>query len=750
MSVHSAKKILDRPGMSGEVVETVFARSSTQSARLPPLESGWPFILGPRFRSSPALCNGESRGRRTRDRIDCNTPGEHSSWTGVRLRLDKDVPPSDVIDLPRTLDWVLLILGILTPLLSLVPLESTAQPLSEDSLQLGPAEPIADVRRDADGDMRPDREGDTVTVAGRVTAARGRLALPMSDLIALQDSTAGVHVLLPEGPTLQRGDSVRVRGVLEQSYGLTQLQGLDYRVIDGPSRHPTPLPLTVTTAAGERYEGQLVRIQARLVTKGSNEGGDYFYLADRGGETSAQLTVFVANRHKGRFQLDRFGERDEVDVTGVLGQHDFDAPYTSYYQVEPRTQDDLALSGGTSPYTRMVLYVLAGGGLIAVVAVFVLRTVVRRRTQELGESRARFQRLAEATTEGIALHEADGEIVDANVALADMVGAAREDLIGRDVADVLSEGTAGGEQGANPHAGGTTEAELVHENGETTPVEIEDRKVTAGGEVIHVCAVRDITKRKEWETEILRAKEEAEQMSRLKSNLLSNMSHELRTPITNITGYAELIMDEADEPHRKFAAHISKSGKRLSETLQSVLDMAQIEAGTIDVSVQEVPVADVVQEVLNWHDQKIGGAITVDVDVPETCTLQTDRTLLYRILNNLLQNAIKFTDEGTIEVETVPSDVGIRIVVRDTGVGIAPEFRPDLFEPFKQESEGWTREFEGTGLGLTLTKHMVQLLEGSIEVESTKGEGSVFTVTLPNMTEMPASRRVTDGAENPS
>ena len=229
-------------------------------------------------------------------------------------------------------------------------------------------------------------------------------------------------------------------------------------------------------------------------------------------------------------------------------------------------------------------------------------------------------------------------------------------------------------------------------------------------------------------------------MSKLKSNLLSNMSHEFRTPITNITGYAELIMKEADEPHQTFAFQICESGKRLSETLQLVLDMSQIEAGTISVSVQEVTVADVIQEVLNWHDQKIGGAITVDVDVPETCTLRTDRSLLYRILNNLIQNAIKFTDEGQVGVETTPTDSGIRMVVQDTGVGIAPEFRPDLFEPFKQESEGWTREFEGTGLGLTLTKHMVQLLEGSIEVESTKGEGSIFTVDLPDIKEMPASR----------
>jgi len=188
--------------------------------------------------------------------------------------LAQTVLHSDVTSPSRAPDRVLLVLGIAGVLLALAPLESTARSIAADTLQLGRAESITDVRRDADGDMRPDREGDTVTVAGRATAARGRLAVPMTNLIALQDRTAGIHALLPDGPTLQRGDSVRVRGVIDQAYGLTQLQGLDYRVVDGPSQVPTPIPLTVTAAAAERYEGQLVRVRARLVTKGSNEGGD--------------------------------------------------------------------------------------------------------------------------------------------------------------------------------------------------------------------------------------------------------------------------------------------------------------------------------------------------------------------------------------------------------------------------------------------------------------------------------------------
>ena len=643
----------------------------------------------------------------------------------------------------RPAGWRLLGAGLWGMILVLAPSDSRAHSLPQDTLGPGTAEAIAEVRVDDDGDHVPDRLADTVTVAGRVTAARGRLTVPVPDLAALQDSTGGIHVRLPEGPSLQRGDSVRVRGVVEQAYGLTQIQGQAYRRIETPARRPAPIPLTVA-AAGEPYEGQLAQIRARIVATGSNEGGDFLYLADPGKESTSELAVFVGNRHKARISLDRFDEGDEVEVTGVVGQHDFEPPYTEYYQIEPRGSDDLARRTTAAPYLWTALYVLAGGGLLAVGAIVLLRSAVRRRTQELADSRARFRRLAEATTEGIALHDADGTLLDANAALADMVGIDRADLIGRNIADVLPDGERNaGEPGTNGREEASSETVLVRENGQTTPIAIEERTVEGTEDVVHVCAVRDITQRKEWEAEILRAKEEAEQMSKLKSNLLSNMSHELRTPVTNITGYAELLMEETDGSHRTFATHIYESGKRLSETLQSVLDMAQIEAGTIDVLAQDVRVEEVVQEVLNWHAQKIDDAIALEVDVPSTCTLRTDRTLLYRILNNLIQNAIKFTKEGTIEIEATSLESGLRIVVRDTGVGIAPEFRPDLFEPFKQESEGWAREFEGTGLGLTLTKRMVELLDGSIEVESTKDEGSVFTVVVPELSRTASAREET-------
>lgn len=607
------------------------------------------------------------------------------------------------------------------------------QDTSDDVFRAENRVSIARVRVDADNDWSPDRIGDTVAVAGRVTAGSGTLADP--NYFAVQDSTAGIHVSSMERSRVARGDSVHVSGVVGQDNGLTVLRALEVKLIEADSRVPPPMPLTVSAAAAETYEGRLVRIRGQVSSKGSNEGGEYLLLTNQEGSgTSSVLTVFAANRLLPQINLDRFEAGDGVKVTGVLGQYDYEAPYTEYYQIYPREAGDLAPLDQGSADLRLSLYIFGGVGLLAVIVVLVLRAAVKRRTRQLNESRARFRRLAEATSEGIIIHD-DGEIVDANTALAEMMGIDREELLGREVSTILSRATRShGQVSLNGASEAPAEAEIEREDGTTIPVEIEETAVTTEDRRVSVAVLRDISKRKEWKTEILLAKEKAEQMAQLKSNLLNNMSHELRTPVTSITGYAELLMDELEEPHRKFAIRIRKGAERLSETLQSVLELAQIESDTLDVHVREVPVAEVVQKAVGTHEWEAHEkSLSVELDVCEDCRLWTDRSLLYRIVNNLLHNAIKFTEEGHVRVALKRTESGVRITVQDTGIGIDPAFRSQLFDPFEQESGGRARAYEGSGLGLALTKRMVDLLEGTIEVESTKQEGSTFIVELPSL-----------------
>lgn len=385
-------------------------------------------------------------------------------------------------------------------------------------------------------------------------------------------------------------------------------------------------------------------------------------------------------------------------------------------------------------FHQTLILLLIGGGLLAALVVWTLRAAVRRRTQQLAESRTRFRRLAEATAEGILLHR-DRDIVDVNRAFTDMTGYARDEIIGRAFREVLSESVRGEE---SPVGGGEATASyetvVVREDGSSFPAEVDERIVDVGNRPLRVVALRNVTERKRRETELLVAKEEAERMARLKSSLLNNMSHEFRTPITSILGYAELILENPDADHTRFARTIRRSGQRLSKTLRAVLDMAQLEAESLEVTGRKVDVCALVRDVVAEHgDRAREKDLAMKIVEADACTLTTDPQLLKRIVSTLVDNAVKFTPTGRVHVEVEACEAAARIVVSDTGVGIDPSFRPHLFEPFTQESDGRTRTHEGVGLGLALTKRMLDLLGGTVEVDSTKGEGTTVVVSVPSL-----------------
>jgi signal transduction histidine kinase len=245
--------------------------------------------------------------------------------------------------------------------------------------------------------------------------------------------------------------------------------------------------------------------------------------------------------------------------------------------------------------------------------------------------------------------------------------------------------------------------------------------------------IMDITTRKQAELELKAAKEEAEEMSRLKSAFLANVSHEIRTPLTSIIGFADVLVEEVPEAHRDGAEKIVQSGHRLMQTLDSVLDLSMIEAGEFSLSCRAFDLAAEVRqraELMRPTAERKG--LNLDIEAPESeVKVHLDPNCLDRILTNLLTNAIKFTEEGGVQVRvrTQPSSVVVQVV--DTGIGIGDDFQSELFEAFKQESGGLQREHQGTGLGLSITKELVDLMEGDIDVESQKGAGTTVTVRFP-------------------
>ncbi|MDX1440309.1 MAG: ATP-binding protein, partial [Rubricoccaceae bacterium] len=229
-----------------------------------------------------------------------------------------------------------------------------------------------------------------------------------------------------------------------------------------------------------------------------------------------------------------------------------------------------------------------------------------------------------------------------------------------------------------------------------------------------------------------RAREQAEEMARMKSDFLANMSHEIRTPLTAIIGFAQILGQEVDSKQLDLVEPIEQSGRRLLATLNSVLDLAQLKADGVNLNMERIDVAEEVHELaemLRSLAKDKGLSLVVHAPVLGLY-VNADRGALIRVLTNLISNAIKFTDEGRITVSVEEEDGYILTRVRDTGRGIDPSFLPKLFEEFRQESTGATRTHEGSGLGLAITKGLVELMGGTITVETELNEGTQFTVML--------------------
>jgi CheY-like chemotaxis protein len=242
-------------------------------------------------------------------------------------------------------------------------------------------------------------------------------------------------------------------------------------------------------------------------------------------------------------------------------------------------------------------------------------------------------------------------------------------------------------------------------------------------------------------------KEKAEEMNRLKSSFLANMSHELRTPMVAILGYADILKrDLQNNESKQMASEIFESGERLLRTLNSILDLSKIEANKLELNNSEINVCELTKEhlkTLSGLAKKKNLKLDVISNNPN-CYCRLDSGLFRQVLNNLVGNAIKFTTKGGIKVivmsETIEQMNWVSVMIEDTGIGIAEEKQILIFDEFRQASEGWNRGFDGSGLGLTITKRIVELMKGKISVTSTPGAGSTFKVSFPAIAPKPISQ----------
>ena len=251
-------------------------------------------------------------------------------------------------------------------------------------------------------------------------------------------------------------------------------------------------------------------------------------------------------------------------------------------------------------------------------------------------------------------------------------------------------------------------------------------------------SAEDITELKQKEKELIEAKEKADESNKLKSTFLANMSHELRTPMIGILGYSDLLMNELKvETHKKMATAIHDSGQRLIDTLNLILDLSRLEANKHNIDYQIVNINALLKNV-TFHFEAAAGKkkLFLKTSVPSIDVIaRTDPRMIRDVINNLINNAIKFTNEGGVFISLEVFHRDFMISIKDTGIGIPEESIDLIFEEFRQVSEGLGRGFQGTGLGLTICKKYVELLGGQISVKSTPNKGSEFTFQIPMFTE---------------
>ncbi len=259
----------------------------------------------------------------------------------------------------------------------------------------------------------------------------------------------------------------------------------------------------------------------------------------------------------------------------------------------------------------------------------------------------------------------------------------------------------------------------------------------AAGQAIQLLGIcQDITERKRIEQKLVEARDRAEDANRLKDAILANMSHEIRTPMTAVLGFAEILTNRLQGDELRYAQIIHDGGSRLLHLLDSIIDLARIEANRMVLQPEAhdpITSASRVVDLMRATAQKKG--LTLELESAERLRVETDPRREEQILTNIVNNAIRFTETGRISVRLESlmwrGGPAVQFTVQDTGPGISAEFLPHVFEEFRQESQGFNRKYEGSGLGLSISRRLAEMMDGEIVIESRQGEGTTVRIRFP-------------------
>ncbi|TRZ75926.1 MAG: PAS domain S-box protein [Bacteroidetes bacterium] len=442
--------------------------------------------------------------------------------------------------------------------------------------------------------------------------------------------------------------------------------------------------------------------------------------------------------------IDNLNSRGEIDIIGTPAKVWLGVPMIvnekvfgvmavqSYTDTEQYTAKDLEL-----------LNIIAGQ----------IATMISRRSAEddVTRQKAFLEQLFEASMEAILTIDNNGTVLTVNSEFTRLFGYLPHEIIGCNVDNKIANQELIDEALAvtrKAMIGSISEMETrrTHKDGHVIDVSIIVTPIRFKDEIVGAYGIyRDITDRKRIEKNLIAAKEKAEESDRLKSAFLSNMSHEIRTPMNAIIGFSTLLSDPSvtDEERQEFIRIIKERGNDLMRIMDDIIDIAKIEAGQVKIEIGECQINTLLSSLYATMNEVRKKNLKTNIDLiskpfspDKDFTIMTDGNRLRQVLTNLIENAFKFTENGFVEYGyTFRTDEKqgpfIEFYVKDSGIGIPKDKHHVIFERFRQADDSNTRKYGGTGLGLTICKNLMSLLNGDIRLESEEGHGTTFFITLP-------------------
>lgn len=363
--------------------------------------------------------------------------------------------------------------------------------------------------------------------------------------------------------------------------------------------------------------------------------------------------------------------------------------------------------------------------------------------RRLAESEFRYKTLVDHSMTGIGLFRFDGKVLDINPAMERISGYSREEFLNIDERRHYCDIERREEllEALREHGHAEKEVKFRRANGSVFDAIITATLVEINGEGAVLTNVMDITERKRSTEELKLAKKRAEASDRLKTSFLANLSHEVRTPLNGVMGFAEILArgDLTDSQRLNFFMKAQRCGDALLNIINDVLDMSQLESGQIRVDAKPCSLDELMREAndIAVNAAEAQGKSHFQIRRQEAYNglerwVTLDGARVLHVFKKLISNAIKFTEWGVIEIGcAIKSESWIEFHVRDTGVGIPPEKQAIIFERFRQGDDSFTRNYGGSGLGLTIAKRLVVMMGGDIRVESDVGQGATFYFTAP-------------------